>query len=266
MKGKVKLVVSDMDGTLLNDQHQLHPEFFEVYRKLRNQGILFVPASGRQYYSLLHYFHPIQEEIGFIAENGSYVTFQNKVLFTDTLPIEKVTEIVLLTRQIPLANSVVCGTQHAYVDSKDSDFIELFQNFYYQNLLVDNVLDYLSEDQIIKVAVHHPKNAEKYLYPALQHLDQKGLKVVVSGKNWIDIMNEHTNKGKALRKLQQALGISPEETIVFGDYLNDIEMLQEAYYSFAMENAHPLVKEIARLQTGNNNEFAVVEVLKSLLD
>lgn len=266
MKGKIKLVVSDMDGTLLNDQHQLHPEFFEVYRKLRDQGILFVPASGRQYYSLLHYFRPIQEEIGFIAENGSYVTYQNKVLFTDAMPIERVKEIVQLTREIPQANAVICGTQHAFVESKDTAFTDLFQNFYYQNLLVDDVLDHLTEDQIIKVAVHHPKNAEKHLYPALKHLDHEGLKVVVSGKYWVDVMNEHTNKGKALRNLQQKLGISPEETIVFGDYLNDVEMLQEAYYSYAMANAHPQVKEVARFQTGNNNDFAVVEVLKSLLD
>jgi hydroxymethylpyrimidine pyrophosphatase-like HAD family hydrolase len=61
-------------------------------------------------------------------------------------------------------------------------------------------------------------------------------------------MNKHTNKGNAIEKLQKSLNILPEQTMAFGDYLNDIEMLKNARYSYAMENAHPSVKEVANLK------------------
>ncbi|WP_068599074.1 Cof-type HAD-IIB family hydrolase [Vaginella massiliensis] len=266
MKGKIKLVVSDMDGTLLNDQHELHPDFFYLYEKLKVQNILFVPASGRQYYSILHYFEPIKNEIAIIAENGSYVTYKDEVLFTDELGQQKVRDIILAIRKISGANIVVCGAKHAYVESKEENFKQIFAQFYYQNQLVEDVLTALQDDRIIKIAVHHPINAEEYLYPALANFNHEQLKVVVSGPYWIDIMNVKTNKGNALQNLQKKLGIKPEETLVFGDYLNDLEMLQNATYSYAMDNAHPLVKAQAKYTAKSNNDYGVIEILRQLVD
>ena len=92
-----------------------------------------------------------------------------------------------------------------------------------------------------------------------------GLEVVVSGLYWVDIMNPNINKGKALSELQQSLNIRPEQTMVFGDYMNDIEMMSHAKYSYAMENAHPAVKDAAQFQISNNDNFSVVETIKDYL-
>lgn len=266
MKGKIKLIVSDMDGTLLNDRHELHPDFFEVYQKLKNQNILFVPASGRQYYSLLHYFDSIRKDIAFIAENGSYVTYRDELLFSDELDPEKIKNIIQITRQIPDANLVICGVKNAYVESINDDFKNLFAQFYYQNQLVEDLTTILDQDTIIKIAIHHPISSEEFIYPNLKQFEAKNLKVVVSGQYWVDIMNENTNKGVALKNLQTQLNIKPEETLVFGDYLNDVEMLQHANYSYAMQNAHPQVKEVAKYEAKSNNDFGVMEVLRELID
>ncbi|WP_416173829.1 HAD-IIB family hydrolase, partial [Clostridium perfringens] len=68
------------------------------------------------------------------------------------------------------------------------------------------------------------------------------LQVTVSGEIWLDITAKGVNKGVAINKIQDMLGISHKETMVFGDYLNDLEMMGSAYYSYAMENAHDDLK------------------------
>lgn len=90
--------------------------------------------------------------------------------------------------------------------------------------------------------------------------------MVVSGKYWLDIMNKNINKGNALEKLQNALNITPQQTMAFGDYMNDIEMLKNSKYSYAMKNAHPSVKEAASFEACSNDNFGVLEIIKNYLN
>ena len=68
----IRLIVADMDGTLLDDEKQMHDQFWPLIDELHRRGILFSPASGRQYYTLLREFADIADEMVFIAENGSW--------------------------------------------------------------------------------------------------------------------------------------------------------------------------------------------------
>jgi hydroxymethylpyrimidine pyrophosphatase-like HAD family hydrolase len=88
---------------------------------------------------------------------------------------------------------------------------------------------------------------------------------VVSGEHWVDVMNSTANKGAALRGLQRALGITPAQTMVFGDYLNDLEMLDAADWSFAMANAHPEVVRRARHLAPSNNDNGVLRTISRVL-
>ena len=87
----------------------------------------------------------------------------------------------------------------------------------------------------------------------------------VSAGFWLDISIKGANKGKAIRKVQQNWKIAKNETMVFGDYLNDLEMMREADLSFAMKNAHPLVVEAANYQTIlSNAEHGVSDILRKI--
>ena len=88
---------------------------------------------------------------------------------------------------------------------------------------------------------------------------------MVSGKLWVDINNKGVNKGYALEKIQKDENISFEETMVFGDYLNDLEMMGKAYYSYAMENAHDDLKKVSRFIAKSNNNNGVVEAIKEVV-
>jgi len=76
----IKVVVSDMDGTLLNSNHEVSDRFFELFAQLKKRNIEFVAASGRQYHSIIHKLAPIKDEITVIAENGAFIKQQEKEL------------------------------------------------------------------------------------------------------------------------------------------------------------------------------------------
>ena len=234
---KVKLVVSDMDGTLLNSKGEVSSQFFEIFRKLQQKNIHFCAASGRQYNSIIEKLAPIKNDIFVIAENGAIAKRQADTLLLNALVSEKVIEIIPVLRKIEDANIVLCSKDVAYIESKDNHFINLFQEYYKNYFVVDNLVEIAKIIPILKIAVYHFNSSEEFIYPAVQHLKKEVL-LKVSGQNWLDISDEKANKGNALRVLQKQLNITKEETMVFGDYHNNIEILQEAYFSFAMKNAH----------------------------
>ncbi|MGN1235137.1 MAG: HAD family hydrolase, partial [Christensenellaceae bacterium] len=82
----IKFIASDLDGTLLLPDKTLPEETFPLIRALKEKGVLFAPASGRQYANLKHLFAPVADQVLFIAENGALVVYQDEVLFTDLIP------------------------------------------------------------------------------------------------------------------------------------------------------------------------------------
>ena len=106
--------------------------------------------------------------------------------------------------------------------------------------------------------------SEETTYPIAKALE-KEVKVKVSGEYWLDISHLDTDKGRALKILQDQLKVSKAETMVFGDYNNDLEMIEQADYSFAMQNAHPNVTKAANYTTKSNNEGGVEHILEQLI-
>ena len=261
----IRMIVTDMDGTFLNSEHEVSPEFPEVYEELKKRNILFVPASGRQMLGITKYFGDLENEMAFIAENGGYVIYRNQELFADKMEQEHIVEIIKSIRKIPGAMAVLSGKKKAYVETDEATFIKYISQFYTDNEIVDDLTS-KKDDSVFKIAVYHPEGSELNVYPFVKDFEKYNLEVVVSGKYWLDIMNKNINKGNALEKLQNALDISPQQTMAFGDYMNDIEMLKNSKYSYAMKNAHPSVKEAASFEACSNDNFGVLKIIKNYLD
>ena len=261
---KVKLVVSDMDGTLLNSKGEVSSLFFELFEKLKQNNIQFCAASGRQYNSIVHKLAPIKNDIIVIAENGGIAKKREKLLVSNPLSEEKIRTFIPILRDIKDAHIVVCGKNGAFIESKNSDFITLFQEYYKNYKIVDDLLSIIDNEDILKIAIYHHTSSEKHIYPALKK-HENDILIKISGNNWLDISDENANKGFALKKVQKLLNITKSETLVFGDYHNDIEMLQEADFSFSMKNAHKDISEIANYATDSNDDLGVEKVLQQLL-
>lgn len=261
---RVKLVVSDMDGTLLNENNEVSTRFFKQFKELQKRNIHFAAASGRQYQSILSKLDSIKNDISIIGENGGIMQYQNQTKVLLQLSNKDVARCVELLRSVSHCYIVLCGRKAAYVETKDSKFIEHLSKYY---SVFENVEDLMQvkDDEFLKIAVYHFDSSEDYIYPSLNSI-KDDYQVIVSGQNWLDISHIRANKAYALKILQNNLGVSDNETLVFGDYNNDLQMLELAHYSFAMANAHPNVKNIARYETKSNAEEGVEHILDKLLN
>jgi len=255
---KIKMVVTDMDGTLLNSHHQVSSKFFELFAALKKHNILFVAASGRQYNSIIDKLNPIKDDIIVVAENGGYAVQQEKELFSTALEHRKMYELVKIAENIEGAHVVLCAKDNAYVKGDSDNFIKKMKQYYTEFKVLDSLNNF--EEEILKIAIYHSISSEHYIYPEVKHLEDS-FKVKISGQNWLDLSHENANKGFAIKNQ-----INPDETLVFGDYNNDIEMLANARYSFAMENAHPNVLKVANYTTSSNNDFGVERILEKLIE
>lgn len=260
---KVKMVVTDMDGTLLNDCGEVSPEFFRLFTQLKKHKILFVAASGRQYFSMLDKLYNIKDDITIVAENGGMTNYNGETISTSTISQKQINRIIDALRKIPNTYIVLGGKKSAYIETTDERFIEMFKEYYTQFEQVKD-LKSVKNDAIFKVATYHYESSLLHIYPHVHHLEDANL-VKVSGEHWMDISSPTTNKGAAIKHLQKLLKISKEETMAFGDYNNDIEMLEQASFSYAMENACEDVLKVAKFKTKSNNDNGVEFILNKLI-
>jgi Cof subfamily protein (haloacid dehalogenase superfamily) len=263
----IRLIVADMDGTLLDDDKELHEDFWPLVEELSRRGVLFCPASGRQYYTLLDQFTDIADDMVFIAENGSCVMRRGVEVSSDGLPMADARRLVTSLRHTIAggadAGIVLCGKRSAFVERSDPAFFDGVQPYYRRLEVVDNLLDVIDDD-VLKIAVYDVESSERNIEPALAAFRHTHL-VTVSGEHWLDVTSRTANKGRAITHLQDALGITPAQTMVFGDFLNDLEMMDAADYSFAMDNAHPLLRERARYVAPANSDNGVVRTIAAVL-
>ncbi|RZU63117.1 HAD family hydrolase [Zhihengliuella halotolerans] len=257
----IRLVVTDMDGTLLGADGTVPDSFWPVLERMRAAAVTFVPASGRQYATLVRDF--AGEGLAIIAENGGLVMRDGVEVSSRTLDTERAREIVARVRALPRERHdlgiVLCGKASAYVERREPAFLGEAEKYY---ACLTPVPDLLAvDDEFLKVAVFDLNGAAHRVAPVLEEV-APGNRVVVSGPQWVDIMRPDVNKGLALEDLQAALGVTPAQTIVFGDYLNDLEMMGRAEHSYAMANAHPDILAAARHRAPSNAENGVVTTLE----
>lgn len=256
------MVVSDMDGTLLNSNHEVSPRFFELFQALKKKNIAFVAASGRQYHSMVDKLESIKDEIIVIAENGALVKHREDVLLTTPITQAEVKKVLSTVQNIENAHPVLCCGNTAFVSGMSDSFITLLKEYYSEFQIVEDQT--LVDEQVLKIAIYHFESSERFIYPAVKHLEGD-MKVKVSGANWVDVSDINAHKGYALKKVMEQYQVQSDEIMVFGDYNNDLEMLELSEYSFAMANAHPNVLQAAKFKTSSNNDFGVEKILEKLI-
>lgn len=257
----IKLVVSDMDGTLLNSRKEMPSDTFEVIEKLYEANVLFAAASGRQYFNLVKNFEPVKDKMLFISENGAYTMLHDEVLDIELIDKAKVKELLKIAESIDEVYPVLCGKKGAYINSDEPRVIEQVLPYYSIYHVVEDLN--MVEDDIFKIAFLDFKGSEKNVYPYYQKYENE-LQICVSAKEWMDIMVKGVNKGSALREVLKRLNLERSEVMVFGDFMNDYEMMQEADYSYAMANAHPKLKAVCNYECESNEEAGVIKTIRQV--
>ena len=241
----IKLIASDLDGTiLLQNAQSVDNSLFQTIHKISEKGIIFAPASGRQYNSLKMLFEPVEKDLMYIAENGALVMYKGEVLFKSPMNRKIAMEIVEDVYEHCNCEVLISGLNTAYIKPKAKEYLHRMTSVVKYTTSVIESFDDIQED-ILKVSVcdiSGIKNSEEYF---TKKWSGKVL-TAVSGKLYLDFTANGVNKGTAIKKIQEKLGISPDECMAFGDNYNDIEMLDNVGHSYAMDRAVDDIKKHAK--------------------
>ncbi len=257
LESNIKLVVSDVDSTLLMPgREHLEERFFKMAQSLKNKGIALAIASGRTYEELKSIFNKAFEDIYFIPLDGGAVIYKGEVLYFREIP-KKFTELTL--SMMEKSNILFYAKDKTYFKWQNEDFEKAIVHTHHKNIQrIYSACD-IKED-VYKITFYKEES------PSFERFKSyvKNNNIFVSmydDKVWCDFHTVGTNKGNAVEYLMKRLDVKPENVMAFGDNTNDIEMLKKVRYSYVMENAVPSVKGVARYITDN-----VIEVVERMVE
>lgn len=261
----VKLIVTDLDGCLLKSDSSLPQSFDEAFRLMEREGVVFAAGSGRSIDGACAPFGEYAKRMAFVTDNGARV-FHNGEVITETLiSYEDYAPLLDAVEKLDDVFPVACGVNDAWVSEKmevpEKVARELIKYYpTWKSCDLHNI-----PEPVIKLAFLHFDDIEKNIYPHLKQFNSEKLRVQVTAFVWIDVYANGLSKGVGVEALQKALGVPKNETIVFGDYLNDIPMAEHAGVSYAVANAHPKLKECFTETIGSNDDESVTGKIIELL-
>ena len=260
---KIKMIAVDMDGTFLNRKMEYDRlRFWNLFEIMKKKDIKFVVASGNQYYQLISFFEHRDEEMMFVAENGSYISEGGKPLkVTEFSENAKQSILAFVRDKVDLIN-VYCTKDRAYMLTNPERKAYIGQ--WYHRLEEVRSFDSVS-DPMIKFNINCKDEDTMHYVDLIKKNLPNEVDVVTSGHGSIDLIVRGCHKAFGLKLLADKYGITADEMIVFGDGGNDIEMLRMAKYSYAMENAPQNVKDSAKFLAPSNEDQGVLTVLEQFL-
>lgn len=284
----IKLIASDMDGTLLNAQMQISPENIKAIKYAQKMGAEFLVATGRTRNEALPLLQSAGLETGYININGAqvYDTKGNLVL-EKPIPRDKALEVIKVLKKSGLYFEVASG-EHVYSDSRIrrisnvSDLlVDLNKHLSLKSVVSfaggsDQVLNVTFVDsferlfenpnfKVMKFVVFDPAGPQAFNKIRQEIKKIGGLVGTASSSTNLEINNESAQKGIALLDYGQSKNISSNEIMAIGDNFNDESMIKMAGVGVAMDNAVPEIKALASFITKNNNDSGVAHAIYSFI-
>lgn len=253
----IKLIASDLDGTLANADGSIPAGTFSCIRKLESRKIQFVVATGRQGITVLKHFRPVLDSIYLIADNGAMIYHQGKIVSVTELNHERAIQLINEMERFPNLEAIICCETTAYCMNASEDFRQTVK-VYYEELRFIHSTDKIQQP-IIKLAVYAADGFTEEQKQWLQSEYGDEFSITVSAAQWIDVGNPKVNKGIALGKIMKECQVAREEAMAFGDYFNDESMLKAVDESYAMETAPEEMKAHAKHIA---REGGVLEVIR----
>ncbi|VMQ96305.1 haloacid dehalogenase [Streptococcus pneumoniae] len=269
----IRVIATDLDGTFLDAKGRFDKErFTTVLDELDARGIRFVAATGNGMRRINMIFDGFLDRISYVAENGSYVLDQGKVLVHQSLDREDVAEFLEFFKDkwedyhITVAYEDVTYTvsDHFGVDSFTSIAPEQMALFQAMLRKIDSFSD-LPDGKIMKLGMILPVDECDSIMAEFNTTFSGNLIAVTSGYGAVDIMPRDIHKAWGLMQLLERWGVAPNEVMAFGDGGNDLEMLELVEYSYAMDNAPDRVKEVAKFVAPDHDQSGVLEVIEGYL-
>lgn len=260
----IKLIASDMDGTLLDENGQVPPETFDLITALRERGVRFVASSGRRYDRLCDFFSPVKDQMDFVASNGAQV-------FADGVQIDREVYSHLAIRRLAKTIAMFPNMHLALFDRTKSYLLDDEDKFVRE---VDKDLPNVEriyelpspKVSIIKASIFcDDGNVMDNAYVLQRELG--GLFTFApSGSSYIDVMQPGISKASGVAQVMEHHGIDASEVMAFGDAMNDYEIIRFVGTGCAMSNGRPALRAVADRVIGSNVEHAVQSEMRRVLE
>lgn len=270
-----KLVAIDVDGTLINEKRMIPLENIKTIRTLREKGIKFVIATGRNDSLVREYVDILNIKAPVIGCNGATTrdVINNKMLALHTIPNKSLIKVYEYLDKNNYRGRLF-DTESLYINNKEEFNDENNIYFEFHNYLKEHMnVQYVDQmKDIIKDGLEPLKVVFVNEDPKIISEVQKQLKtinkieVVRSARNCLDIVGENVSKGNALKDYTESIGIKPSEVVAIGDSENDHSMLTFAGFSVTLENGEDSLKEIVNMVTDTNNNAGVSKALNKIFN
>lgn len=261
----IKLIASDMDGTLLDDDSKVPEETYELIAALAEKGVRFVASSGRRYDTLRWLFEPVADKMDYVASLGTQVYADGRLLDREVFSTLSVMRLFETTQLFDCLHLALYDATHTYLLNDQSSYIrELDKDLPNAERLFDPPSPDVS---IIKAALccEYPDQLMDMAYVLERELSEF-FTFLPSGSRWIDVVPRHVNKATGLEQVMRYWGIGPDEVVAFGDSMNDYAMLRYVGHPYVMANARYAVKQVAQRVIGSNAEHAVQIAMREILE
>ena len=275
MMKNIKLVASDLDGTLLNKNKEITPRLFAALKKLDELGIYFVPSTGRPFGTVPQAIKELPFLKYVITSNGAtiYDAVEQKNIIENFLTPEAVDAVIEIARELPVITEYFIEGK-AYIAKKVYDDLSPFN-------LTESHVTYIKNS---RTPVEDFWNEMKRNNTVLENINLVFADMELRKETWnrlkalglasvtaattknIEITSLYATKAKALEKLCEVLGFTRENVLAMGDGDNDMPMIQFAGIGVAMENGEEHIKQAADIIADDCNDFGAAKILEQIIE
>lgn len=260
----IRLIASDMDGTLLDDHSEVPPETYDLILALREKGVHFAASSGRRFDRLCQFFAPVRDKMDFVAANGAQVYVDGELVDREVfshLGIRRLAKTVGKFESLHMAlfddeKSFLLDDEDKFVREIDKDLPNAERIWYLPG----------PDVSILKISIYcEDGHVMDYAYALSRELGDEFL-FAPSGTHWIDALQRGVNKATGIEQVMAHHGITRDEVMAFGDSMNDYEIIRFVGTGCAMANGRPALKAVANRVIGYNYDHAVQGEMRKLLE
>lgn len=267
---KYRLLALDLDGTLLNSQKEITPAVREAIAWVKARGVYVVLSTGRIVGEAAEFAREICCDDRMVTAGGAAIAtaYDERILESWAMPCEIGAQAVAAVQDLPLRVMIYVGDKIYINPFSDRDFVQNYRvEGFHANKVVLNDIAGAIRARNLDVTKIYAIGARADLDTALQTIRQlPGIAITSSGSDNFEVMPAGVDKGTALIRLGEMLGVAPEEMVAIGDSDNDAAMLHAVGMPVAMGNADPAIKKLARYITADCDHDGAAQAIFHLFE
>ena len=256
----MRTIFFDLDGTLLNEDHQLHPENIEVIHQLQQRGVTVCLASGRTYQSMRPFHRQLGLQTPLICYNGAKIVFSESETIETALTPQMLRPLVELSRDHQF-HLHLYRDEEWYTERPDSEESRDYAEKTHMTPIAVDLYEIANSPCTKALFIAAPERLAMLSTLITAQLGDE-VDLTSSMNHFLEVLVKGINKGWDIRQVCERLALPLEQTIAFGDGLNDLEMLQLVGHGVAMENAHETLKVAADAMAPHHAHAGVARYLR----